>query len=145
VTMSTRAKQRIFVAVLALLVVWPLVHFGLSRRYHINHWRFTGFAMYTRPPYVVRLQFSGRLPDGPLSPARLRDALGADASRVDGFVSERKLWGTLATPQSLGRLIQARLPDLRDLVITVVTIGLEGGDDYLSYSIDRYPIRTPYR
>ena len=45
----TRTKKKLFAAVLGLLALWPPLHFVLSRRYHFDHWRFSGFAMYARP------------------------------------------------------------------------------------------------
>jgi hypothetical protein len=134
---STRAKQRLFFGVLVALIVWGFVHYGLVRRYGINHWRFAGFAMYTRPTPVPYLQFSGTLPDGPLTPARLRAALGEESTRVDDFIEARKLWGQLHPPDELARLIFRRLPELHELTITIFTVGLEPGDDYLSYTVDR--------
>jgi hypothetical protein len=141
---STRAKRRLFLGVLVLLVIWPLVHHLLARRYHINHWRFAGFAMYSRPADAPRLSFSGRLGDGPLTPDALRAALGEDTRRIDDYLTERRLWGDLARPDALARLLFRRMPELSEVTITVVTVRLAPGDDYLSYSTARYPFtRVP--
>lgn len=141
--MSTRVKRRLILGVLALLVVWPLVHYGLSRRYHINHWRFAGFAMYTRPADQPRLAFSGRVGDRPLTPDALRAALGDEVDQVDAFVARRRLWGELAKPEDLGALILERMPDLRDLVVVINTLALEPGADYLSHRAERYRCVRP--
>ena len=139
---TTRLKKRLFLAMLTLLVLWPLVHYALSRLYRINHWRFAGFAMYARPAYVPYLTFTGTLPDGPLTPQRLRAALGKDGSaRIDSFVARRRLWGDLARPDSVGRLVLARLPELRALEVIIITVGLEPGDSYLSYEPQHYRYR----
>ena len=138
VTVPTRIKRRIALGVLVLLVLWPLAHYALARHYHINHWRFAGFAMYTRPSDTPKLSFAGRLGDRPLTPADLRAALGEDTQRIDAFIEERRLWGTLASPEPLGRLILYRIPELSDLIILIITVGLEPGDDYLSYRVEHY-------
>ena len=137
----TRVKQRVFLGALVLLLIWPLVHFALARRYHINHWRFAGFGMYTRPADLPRLSFAGRVGDRPLTPDLLRAALGDDSGQIDAFIARRKLWGELAGPEPVGRLILRRLPELGELTILVITIGLAPGDDYLSYSVDHYRCR----
>lgn len=136
--MTTRTKQRICFGVLIALLLWPMAHFALARRYHINHWRFAGFAMYTRPAYVPKLQFAGMIGDQPLTPALLQQALGESTRRIDGFLAARRLWGELESPAPIGRLILARIPELAELTILVITIGLEPGDDHLSYSVERW-------
>jgi hypothetical protein len=140
---STASKRRIFLGVLVLLVIWPLIHYGLARRYHINHWRFAGFAMYCRPAAVPKLGFAGMLGGRPLTPADLKAALGDDVDRVDAFIARRKLWGELERPDELGRLILERMPTLRDLRIVINTIALEPGDDYLSHRAERYRCALP--
>jgi hypothetical protein len=138
VTLPTRVKERIFVAVLAVLVVWPLAHYALVRSQHIDQWRFCGFAMYCRPAYIPKLQFGGTIGDQPLSQDRLRAALGSESARVDRFIARRKLWGDLARPDDLASLILERIPELQSVTITLLSTGLEPGADYLSTSSSRY-------
>jgi hypothetical protein len=140
---STAVKRRIFLGVLVVLLIWPLIHYGLSRHYHINHWRFSGFAMYTRPAYLPKIGFAGQLGNRPLTPADLQAALGDDIDRIDAFVEARRLWGELETPEALGRLILARMPALHELKIVINTIGMEPGDDYMSHSAERYRCVRP--
>lgn len=141
--MVTRVKRRIALALLAALSIWPLVHYGLARCYHIDHWRFSGFAMYTRPTDQPTLKFLGQLGDRPLTPDALRAALGPDARRVDAYVTRRKLWGELAEPSALGRLILDRMPQLSELTIVIDTATLAPGDDRLSTYTDRYLCARP--
>lgn len=142
-SVSIHAKRRVFFGALVLLVVWPLVHYVLSRRYHFNHWRFAGFAMYARPSYRPYLQFAGDLNGRPLAPEDLQAALGADRKRVDEFLLARKLWGDLERPDAIGALILSRIPDLRVLKVVVIRVGLEPGDDYLSYAAFPYLCSRP--
>jgi hypothetical protein len=135
---ETRTKKRIFLGVLCAFLFWPFIHYAVVRRWHLDPWRFGGFAMYTRPPSTVTVRFSGRIGDRPLTPDVLRAALGAESSRVDELLRRRKLWGDLATPEDVARLALSRLPGLTQLVITLVTIDLEPGNDHLSYSVSRY-------
>ena len=121
---ETTTKRRLALVVLALLLLWPPIHYALSRAYHLDHWRFSGFAMYTRPTDQPLLEFADTLAHRPLDPARLRSALGHDVTRIDAFVARRKLWGELARPDALARLILSRLPELAELTITIDTVGL---------------------
>ena len=141
--MVTRTKERIFLGVLALLFLWPLAHYALARRYHIDHWRFSGFAMYARPSYTPKLEFAGLVGEQPLTPELLRTALGDQDARVDHFLARRRLWGDLEPPDALARLIFDRLPELSELTITIDTVGLEPGADYLSSSSRRYRCAPP--
>jgi hypothetical protein len=141
--MRTKTKQRIFLAVLAFLFLWAPTHYFLARRYHINHLRFAGFAMYARPVYVPYLQFSGRLRAGPLTPSALYQALGDESTKLADFRRDRQLWGEFQRPDEIGRLIFERMPELRELTITITSVGLEPGDDYLSTSVDRYRCARP--
>jgi hypothetical protein len=140
---ETGTKRRIALVVLALLFLWPPVHYALSRTYHLDHWRFSGFAMYTRPSDQPLIEFADTLANRPLDPARLRAALGQDVSRIDVFLARRKLWGDLARPDALARLILSRLPELAELTITIDTVGLAPGDDFLSYRASRYRCARP--
>jgi hypothetical protein len=134
----TEAKRRVFVVLLGVLTVWPLVHYALSRRYHIDHWRFAGFAMYSRPAYQPSLQFAGVVDGQPLTQAALKAALGADAAEVDRFIARRRLWGDLLPPDALGRLVLDKVPGLGEVTITVVTAGMEPGEVSFSRFSRRY-------
>ena len=123
-------KQRGFVAVIFLLIAWAPIHYALSRRYHIDHWRFAGFAMYARPPYQVSLRFS-------LLPAQIQSALGKDSARIDQWIQHRRLWGELAAPDEIAHLILERV-DVPALTITVVTDGMEPGDDVFTTNTREY-------
>jgi hypothetical protein len=135
---STRVKQRIFFGALLCLVIWPLVHHGLSRRFHIDAWRFAGFAMYSRPANQVSLQFAGTVGDQPLSQSALRAALGDQASRVDQYQARRRLWGDLLPPDPVAALVFERLPELGSLTITVITTSMESGADRFTQLTRRY-------
>jgi hypothetical protein len=141
---SVRVKRRVFLGLLLFFLVWPLVHYALSRAYRINHWRFAGFAMYTRPAYQPSLLFSGVQAGQPLSQSDLRTALGADKARIDELVAARKMWGDLVTPDAIGRLILERMPALSELTISIATVGLEPGDDHFSFTVDRFECARPH-
>lgn len=140
---ATATKRKISLCVLALLCAWPLVHYALSRSCHIDHWRFSGFAMYTRPTDRPVLEVVGEVNGQPLSQPALAAALGKDASRIDEYLDHRRLWGELAPPDGLARLILARIPQLAEVTLYIDTITLRPGDDSLSTFTDRYLCARP--
>ncbi|MBX3024183.1 hypothetical protein KF840_04655 [bacterium] len=116
--MTLAAKQRLVVAVLAVLAAWPLAHRALVARYDLDPWRFFGWAMYCTPklPAEVRLFAIERgerveVPVASLSPPQRR--------AVDALRDRRAVWGTLASPaRAAAALLDAR-PDAAAVEVVV--------------------------
>jgi len=103
------AKKWTGLALLAAVAVWPAVHYGLYRAYGIDPWKLCGFAMYTRPHAAHRLEVL-QVRDGQATPLRVvSPALAAEADRLG---RRRGALGELGSPDRLGRLILAELPDV---------------------------------
>ena len=117
--MTITAKQRLVVAALAVLAVWPLAHRALVVRYDLDPWRFFGWAMYCTPKlptdiYLFTVENGVRVPVEPrsLTPAQRRS--------VYALQHRRSIWGSLASPERVGSAILAAKPDA-DIVEVVVS------------------------
>jgi len=103
------AKQRVGLALLVVVAVWPGLHHWLYRSYGIDPWKLCGFAMYTRPHAAHRLEVL-QVRDGHATPLRVvSPALAAEAEQLG---RRRGALGELGSPDRLGRLILAELPDV---------------------------------
>jgi hypothetical protein len=117
--LTLTAKQRLVVAALAVLAVWPLAHRALVVRYDLDPWRFFGWAMYCTPKlpadiHLFTVEHGVRVPVelGSLTPAQRRS--------VHALQLRRSIWGSLATPERVGSAILAAKPDA-DIVEVVVS------------------------
>jgi hypothetical protein len=111
-------KQRLVAAALALLAVWPLAHAALVARYHIDPWRFFGWAMYSTPKLPVRISIYERRGD-----ERVRVAVD-DLDPVlrkarQRLVNRRLRWGSLAPVDGFGRQLLAARPEAEVIEIDV--------------------------
>lgn len=107
--MTLAGKQRLVVALLGLLAVWPLVHAGLVARYHIDPWRFFGWAMYCTPKLPVRVSIYERRGDArvPIAARDLDPTLRQARRRL---LNRRRRWGILAPVDGFGRQLLAARP-----------------------------------
>lgn len=115
--MSLRSKQRIVVAALLVLAIWPLVHRGLVVRYGISPWRLFGWAMYCTPKLPVRVGVYAVRGDGRTALSAADDRALRKASRR--FSKRRGLWGTLVEPDALAAVAFAARPDTDAIEIEV--------------------------
>ena len=108
--MTLAGKQRLVVAVLAALAVWPLAHRALVWRYDIDPWRFFGWAMYCTPklPAEVALFAVEHGVRVPVEPSSLSDE---QREAIDALRARRSLWGTLASPARAGAAPRAARPE----------------------------------
>jgi hypothetical protein len=117
--LTLAAKQRLVVAVLAVLAAWPLAHRALVQRYDLDPWRFFGWAMYCTPKlpadvYLFAIENGARIPVSfdELTPAQRRSVYALRARRV--------LWGTFASPSRAGAAVLAARPkaDVAEVVVS---------------------------
>ncbi|MDX2168110.1 MAG: hypothetical protein SF182_13635 [Deltaproteobacteria bacterium] len=108
--MTLAAKQRLVVAVLAVLAVWPIAHRALVVHARIDPWRFFGWAMYCTPklPVTVEARASYGRARVPLVTGSLPPPLQRAIYR---FSHRRAQWGTFERPD---RLAARLLADQRD-------------------------------
>jgi hypothetical protein len=116
--LTLAAKQRLVVAVLAALAVWPIAHRALVVHARIDPWRFFGWAMYCTPKLPVMVQAiatHGRARI-PLSTATLPPELQRAVYR---FSHRRAQWGTFERPDALGARLLAHQSDADAIDISV--------------------------
>jgi hypothetical protein len=116
--MTLAGKQRLVVAVLAVLAAWPLAHRALVVRYDLDPWRFFGWAMYCTPKLPATVALFA-IEDGVRTPVEIRSLPRADRRAVYALRRRRGLWGTLASPARAGRVLLAARPEA-DAVEVVV-------------------------
>jgi hypothetical protein len=107
---AARAPRRAVSWALAAVAAWPVIHLVACRVWHLNPWKFGGWAMYAVPP--PRVQLDVRILDGGedwKSPAAIG---GADAAHtLARCAARRREWGALFSPvdiaRSMGRAVAA--------------------------------------
>ncbi len=116
--MTLLGKQRLVAVTLALLALWPLVHIAVVARYHVDPWRYFGWAMYSQPKLPVRISVYERQGDERLRIAarELDPALRKARRRL---VNRRLRWGTLAPVDGFGRQVLAARPEAEVIEIDV--------------------------
>lgn len=116
--MTLAAKQRLVVAVLAVLAAWPLAHRLLVSHYDLDPWRFFGWAMYCTPKLPAEVHLfayeNGERVSVPLS------TLSRPQRRaIYGLRRRRALWGTLASPDRAGAVLLAARPQAEAVEVVV--------------------------
>lgn len=129
------ARHRVVRLVLAVLTVWPLLHYFLVSRYGASPWHFFGWAMYTVPraPLAVEL-FDAR--GAPLPLERFPRELDEEIRR---YGERRRAWGDLLPPDELAQRLFASVPWLRKIEIVVTTYRFDPGEARFVSSQRRYP------
>ena len=98
--MTLAAKQRLVVAVLAALALWPIAHRALVVQTRLSPWRFFGWAMYCTPKLPVMVELTALR--GKARMRLLPGALSREERRAVQRLSEQRgVWGTFATPARL--------------------------------------------
>ncbi len=117
--MTLAAKQRLVVAVLAVLAAWPLAHRALVTRYDLDPWRFFGWAMYCTPKLPADVSLF-TIENGVRIPVSFDDLTPAQRRSVDALRARRVLWGTLASPSRAGAAVLAARPnaDVAEVVVS---------------------------
>ena len=116
--MTLAGKQRLVVAMLAVLAAWPLAHRALVVRYDLDPWRFFGWAMYCTPKLPATISLFA-IEDGVRQPVEIR-SLSRDGRRAIAVLRRRRsLWGTLASPDRAGQALLAARPDAEAVEVVV--------------------------
>lgn len=116
--MSLAAKQRLVVAVLALLALWPLAHRTLVAQARVDPWRFFGWAMYCTPKLPVMVQLIAEI--GRARLPLVAETLPRPTRRaVQTLGRQRALWGTFARADAVAARILADRPDLDAIEIVL--------------------------
>jgi len=115
-----RLKRRIVAAMLLAFAIWPLLHYSLVQRYGLEPWKFAGWAMYTVPRFLPRVEVfelrDGRRVKIPLIGSRFEAA----ADELVRFRAGALSWGELAVPDEVERLARQAL-DTREPIEIVIT------------------------
>ena len=116
--MTLAGKQRLVVAVLAALAVWPLAHRALVWRYDIDPWRFFGWAMYCTPKLPAEVALFA-IEHGARVPVEPRSLSDEQREAIDALRARRSLWGTLASPARAGAALRAARPEAEAVEVVV--------------------------
>ena len=139
------AKIRIVAAMLTAFTVWPLVHYQLVRRYGLDPWKFAGWAMYTSPTYMPKVEIF-ELRDGvrvkiPLIGARL----AAAAATHERFRTEALRWGSLASTDALASQVRVGLATREPIEIVITRFFVDRESDRVSATRDSFFYPGPAR
>ena len=105
--MSLAARARAVVVLLFLVAAWPYAHRVLVERYHLDPWRYFGFAMYCYPKSDVSVGFF--VPDQGGLRVVPRAAVPEDVEReLRRYRNERRTDGSLE-PERIARGLKASL------------------------------------
>ncbi len=116
--MSTAAKRKLVVGLLAAMAVWPAVHHLMAVRYAFDPWRFFGWSMYAVPDSRVQVQVAE------LAGRELR-VLDPPPEAVGVYAFERAVFGRLLPPDELAMELLAGRPAASGLVIRVRRLVLD--------------------
>jgi hypothetical protein len=121
--MSLAARTRAAVVMLALLAAWPYAHRVLVERYHLDPWRYFGFAMYCYPKNDVAVGFF--VPVEGSMRMLPRVAVPEDVERgLRRFRNERRARGSLE-PDAIARGLQEFL-GVEELLVQVRQLHYDG-------------------
>ena len=135
--MSFEAKQRIVVAVLAVLAAWPPIHHVLVRTTELSPWKGAGWSMYCVPGRSVRIGVNSLDQGEALS---LSGSLPAAFQRAHSdFVERRKALGRRAEPDGFARAVFDLFPQVDRIEIIVEQTGVDRASArVVSEGVDRY-------
>lgn len=85
---------------IAALLVWPAVHKFLTKKYDLDPWKFSGWAMYATPPQRASVFVYAEFRDG-----EEQEISGLFADRVAKFAHRVRRFGSLANTALLARQI----------------------------------------
>ncbi len=122
--MSFQTKRRLMFGLLLLLLAWIPLHGWLVRRFELNPWKFSGWAMYTRPQPTVYVRFfdAGGEQLRPLEVAQISDR-HRDATTA--FLRRRQHLGKLLRPDALVPGVLADNLEVERLAVVVTHEGLD--------------------
>jgi hypothetical protein len=131
------AKQRLVVAVLAVLAVWPLAHRALVVRYDLDPWRFFGWAMYCTPKLPTDIYLFA-VENGVRVPVDLQSLTPKQRRSVDSLQRRRSVWGSLASPEHVASAILAAKPQADAAEVVVSKWYLDPASAHIATRDERY-------
>ena len=139
--MQLPAKRKIVFAGIAALFVWPIVHHLVTDHYVMNHWRFGGWSMYTKPPPIVSVGVYTRNGTRAVPLQRVLARVPGGGEVLSGFAARRKLWGSLQGPDALARAVFDGAPRLGGMQIYVRSVEFDGSSAMATYRTSLYECR----
>ena len=125
-------KKRIYWALAVVLLVWPLLHFGMVQTYHMNAWRFFGWAMYSVPYPVIYLSvFDDKGFEVDLN-------LPQNKKVADAFSADRVHYGDLLEPKELSSFLLSQNPAMKTVMVEVSTVFLDADTGSIKERKRRY-------
>lgn len=123
---------------LTAFAVWPLLHYRLVNHYGLNPWKFAGWAMYTAPLYVPKVEIF-ELRDGvrvkiPL----IGTALEAAAATHERLRTEALHWGRLVSSDALESQVRAGLATREPIEIVITRFFVDRNSDRVSATRDSF-------
>lgn len=119
--MSGRLRRSLMVAIVVVVLVWPLAHIGLVARFRLDPWEFFAWSMYALP--AARVQVGVEVErGGEMFPLR---AMGDMRRRVQDFARRRTALGSFAPTESLAREIFAGDSTIDAVIIVTREITLD--------------------
>jgi hypothetical protein len=124
-------KRRIVEVALVIFALWPLVQNGLCARYGVDPWKLFGWAMYSVPGRMSRLDLYRATPAGDGDAAADLRPLPASAiapplrESLEAFRQRRGALGALVSPDPLAREILRLHPELEGVGIALTTLELD--------------------
>ena len=116
--MTLAAKQRLVVAVLLVLALWPLAHRALVAQTRVDPWRFFGWAMYCTPKLPVMVQLIAEVGRARV-PLAIEELPRPARRAVHRLSAQRALWGTFASPDAVGAHALASRPEVDAIVVVL--------------------------
>jgi hypothetical protein len=114
-------------AIVAFVLVWPVLHVGFVARYRVDPWEFFGWSMYALPAARVQVRVEVERA-GETRPLR---AMGVERRRVRRFARRRTALGSLAPTGSLAREIFAEDSTIDAVIIVTREILLDPASTFL--------------
>lgn len=115
---SQRTASAAVRAVALGLLLWPLVHWGLTRTIESDPWSLGGWAMYATPRPTVEVSYEA---DG--KPCSVPQACQSELKR---FLVWRKAFGIVVSPARLSACVSKHIPKTQKLSAFVSTSSLNG-------------------
>jgi hypothetical protein len=119
--MNGSIRRKVMLAIVAFVLVWPVVHVGLVARYRLDPWEFFGWSMYALPAARVQVRVEVERA-GEIRPLR---AMGAMRRRVTAFARRSTALGAFAPTASLAREVFAADATIDAVIIVTREVVLD--------------------
>lgn len=112
-----KTKRKLIINFLLILTIWPFIHFFLAYKFHINHWKFFGIAMYLTPTPYVEVEFSDIKGKTFLDTNKIFSK--TNPKEYYKFLQHRTNWGYFYTPDKLANDILGSWRGLKGIKVYV--------------------------